>query len=459
MALRHWRLLLVGMVLGIVGGVSPAWAVTYIIDQAHGAANDTNPGTEALPWQTLYAVNTHTFVPGDVIRVKTGTYTVTTGGSWSSPAIAPRQAGTPANPIVLEAFPGHTPVVDGQLVMGRSKIGCVAAYCIVRGFRLINTGDHGPICGGTAAARLDGCVLERNTCERVTASTTVNPSCYKLYHSNAAIIRDNVADNSMVSNPGQNVAGIATEHAWDSVIENNEIWGFSTGIFDKYGGNRNVVRYNYIHQMDRGIIAACFGSETTPCSDGFWHHNIIAFSTNEGISVSTATNNTQFPGYRIERNTLHDIDQSGIMVGMPTPPAVVLNNLIGADAITARAALIFGTLGTTNGNNTWPRIRWVQFEYGSGGTQVTWTTLAAWQATGRDLNGFAVDPQYVGPLAAGTRDPTVYRLAAASPLRNIAVGGGHVGAYDTDTTVVGVRPVTSGQPPAAPSNAAVIFAP
>src|SRR3990167_407565 len=412
---------------------------SYYIDNAHPSAADANPGTEALPWLTLYEINNRTFVAGDTICVKTGIYVVTTGGGAYAAAISPGQAGASGNPITVRNYPDHSPVIDGQDVAGRFKIGCSVSHCTIRGFSLVNTMDHGMVCGtGQGPSRTVGCTLERNTCEDITEVTANNPECYKTLWTDGAILQDNFADNSMNVNVGQNVCGIANEHGINVTYQYNEIYGFSCGFFDKYGGNGNVVRFNYVHSVDRGIFATCFGQETNPCGTGNWHHNIVAFSSNECVSTAATTTSTEMNDYLVERNPLHSCAQHGIRVDSAVPSAVITNNYV-QSAAGARGHVIFGETGTVNYNAyNDSRLRWIEDE---DATPTTYTTMAGWQATGRDANGVVITgTPFTGTPSAGERDPTVYRPSAGGGLQNAGEGGTHIGAYDTDTAVVGIRP-------------------
>ena len=421
------------------GGTSPSGA-SYYVDNQHPSASNTNPGTEALPWLTLTEITNRSFSPGDTIYVKAGTYVVTTGGSFASAAVRITSNGSAGSPITLRNYPGHAPIVDGQdSTTGGFKLGCPQNYCTIRGFRLINTFNHGMLCGGgSGPSRNVGCILERNECEDITASTTVNPECYKTLWSDGAIIQDNFADNSMNVNPGGNVAGIANENGINGTYQNNEVYGFNTGFFDKYGGNGNVFRFNYIHSVALGIIAACFGAEMIPCGTGNWHHNIVAFSSNEGISTSATTTSTEMDGYQVERNTLHAIDQHGIRVDSAVPSAIITNNYV-QSAAGSRGNLIVGETGTANYNayNT-SRLQWKEDE---DAVPIVYTTFASWQGTGRDANGITLSgTPFTGTPTAGGRDPTVYRPSAGGGLRDVGQNSTHIGAYDTDSQVIGIRP-------------------
>ena len=77
----------------------------YYVDATLG--DDDNPGTEALPWQTITKVNATTLIPGDYVWFKRGE---TFAGK-----ITPTDSGTSENPIVYCAYgAGARPIIDGS---------------------------------------------------------------------------------------------------------------------------------------------------------------------------------------------------------------------------------------------------------------------------------------------------------------------------------------------------------
>jgi len=88
---------------------TPVTTNTFYIDPNSG--NDSNPGTLAAPWRTLASVangGSNELTPGDKLILRGGVYhevefEINNGG-----------AGTPNNWIVLEAYPGETPIIDGS---------------------------------------------------------------------------------------------------------------------------------------------------------------------------------------------------------------------------------------------------------------------------------------------------------------------------------------------------------
>lgn len=82
-------------------------APTYYV-APHGS--DANPGTLAAPWATLRKA-LPSLSPGDVLVVRGGTYSERLGGS-TPVSIRPATADAP---IVVRAYPGERPVVEGLL--------------------------------------------------------------------------------------------------------------------------------------------------------------------------------------------------------------------------------------------------------------------------------------------------------------------------------------------------------
>ena len=85
----------------MTGGV---FATTYYVSKATGAS-DSNSGTQASPWLTInHGVSQ--LVPGDILYVRTGTYTETVSVNVSGTSYS--------SPITISAYTGEYPVIDGQ---------------------------------------------------------------------------------------------------------------------------------------------------------------------------------------------------------------------------------------------------------------------------------------------------------------------------------------------------------
>lgn len=91
----------------------PAWGATFYLNPATGS--NSNPGTQAAPWQTLGKVAS-SVGPGDTVNIQGGTYRQSqyAGGEnyflWTSS----HAKGASGQPITIQAAPGETVILDGQ---------------------------------------------------------------------------------------------------------------------------------------------------------------------------------------------------------------------------------------------------------------------------------------------------------------------------------------------------------
>ena len=90
---------LVGWAL-LAAGSDAAAASTYVVAPS---GNDSNPGTEALPWRTIQKAAA-TLQAGDTVLVRAGTY---------AERVIPQASGAAGQPITYAAYPGESPVLDG----------------------------------------------------------------------------------------------------------------------------------------------------------------------------------------------------------------------------------------------------------------------------------------------------------------------------------------------------------
>lgn len=93
----------------------PCFSATYYV-----ATNglDTNPGTEAQPWQTIQRAMKYSFPiqyrnPGDIVYLRGGVYSGNTNGIDINTTIG-IESGTSNAPITVAAYPGETPIVCNQ---------------------------------------------------------------------------------------------------------------------------------------------------------------------------------------------------------------------------------------------------------------------------------------------------------------------------------------------------------
>ncbi len=120
-----------------VSWTMPAHGEEYYVDPG---GNDSNPGTEAQPWQNIGQAAAD-MTAGDTVYIKAGTY---------SERVVPENSGDAGNYITYTAYPGDTVTIDGEgvsipydppwggIVDMRGK-----SYIRISGLRVINSTSTG----------------------------------------------------------------------------------------------------------------------------------------------------------------------------------------------------------------------------------------------------------------------------------------------------------------------------
>ncbi|MHC4738900.1 MAG: right-handed parallel beta-helix repeat-containing protein, partial [Planctomycetota bacterium] len=200
-------------------------AGVYYVDQGNPAADDANPGTEALPWETLKKA-TLTVQAGDTVYVKAGVY-IDTVNSFER-KFKPTNTGTAGNPITFISTPQHAAIVrsdslpssrqnfawgiswsidyiiiDGFKIEGGLVLGYGGGdHCIVRNCELIygRCPDSDPSLNwGIATHDADYCTIENNYVHSMTDSgnNAHNTACIMVFgNSDYNILQGNTADAS-----------------------------------------------------------------------------------------------------------------------------------------------------------------------------------------------------------------------------------------------------------------------
>jgi parallel beta-helix repeat protein len=115
---RVWAVL-TPLFLGLAGLPAVSAGATYFVDANNPQARDSNPGTEALPFQTIGKA-TPLVNAGDVILIKAGIYRETVTLSHSGTAFTHTSRTGPvlvASPITLAAYPGH----EGKVIISAAE--------------------------------------------------------------------------------------------------------------------------------------------------------------------------------------------------------------------------------------------------------------------------------------------------------------------------------------------------
>lgn len=98
--------------------------------------SDSSPGTLTQPWKTIKKA-ANSVVPGDTVYVRGGVY---------AEIVVISRSGTAENPIRFLAYPGETPVIDGNYIrpgMGNGLINLDGDWIVLAGFEVRHSQDAG----------------------------------------------------------------------------------------------------------------------------------------------------------------------------------------------------------------------------------------------------------------------------------------------------------------------------
>lgn len=394
------------------------WISKYFVDKNHPSASDDNPGTQALPWQTIqHAVES--ISSGDTIVVQTGTY--------SGARI--EQSGKAGSPIVLMAAEGSGVVLnnagnnnkhDSILEIETWEGSGIVTHWVIQGFEIKNSLRYG----------------------------------IDIRETNNITIKNNYVHNSQST-------GIFTAFCDDVTIENNESSNNGEhGIYYSNSGDRPIIRSNILH--DNYGCGVHMNGDISMGGDGIISDGIVEKNTiyengtggGSGINMDGVTNTI------IRNNLLYNNHASGISLYQIDGAVCSRNNKVLHNTIVmpndGRWALNISNSGCTGnkvlnnilynahsyrGSILIPEINLVGFESNynvlinkfsaNGGNSSI--NLQEWQALGYDTNSSVATPAQLFLDAAANN----YHLRAGSP----AVNSGIAVAEVTDDIESTLRPV------------------
>ncbi|CAO3459821.1 hypothetical protein [Azospirillum argentinense] len=432
-------------------GPAPVYSPAYYVDPTAG--NDANGGTSpATAWRSLAKVNA-TAVPGG------GAVLFKRGGSWTGD-LTVAAGGTAGARVTYGAYgeaAAARPIINGRCnFAGRS-------WTTVRDLTIRNSGGAGVTMGATGQTLL-GCAVTGHQGNGVqisgTASQTTIKGCLIDDNGDYGVVhfaRNNtqqLIDDNTISNNGR-VSGLGS--GWNGYIQSGDICNnriFNNGINGQNGkchglyvGNNQAnsqlrIFNNEIHSNPNGAGILAKSSATI-------FNNLIHGNDNAGISLGQ--NETTAVTYTITDNVIRNNGSNGVLCHLPEAAIALTleSNTVYQNAgsqLNVAAALaslrvldnVFWGASTVNVQQTagsatinhnlhWNGGAAISYRYGT-----SQSSFAAWQAAGRDANGLTANPLFSN---AGAGD---FQLQTASPARNRASDGAHVGAKP----VVATAPAT-----------------
>ncbi len=370
------------------------------------SGSDSNPGTQAKPWQTLQA-NVANLLPGDTMNVEAGTYTGFIVG-WDPPGQGEYGgiAGTAAQPITIQADPNAAPgsvIIDTRC--NKTSVGIDLEpgcnYVTISGFT-VNDSDESVTMGIKACGNNDSLIdntivgvndgfgietdgannvlIEGNNISGTTGTNAAGHGIYVTGNVTGAIIKGNIVhDNQTI---GIHINGDTGGVVTNALIEDNVIYNNGNNGINADGLQDSVIENNLIYNYTNYGIC-------------LYDIDSIAGSTNN-IIVNNTFNATSAVA------ALCAVDQS--------TGNTMLNNIFLSGSSVLYLFDAGSLSGTVSNYNVVPTGAQIE-DYDTGATQ----TLSQWQSSsGQDLNSFSATPSQLFVNPSGND----YHLLSTSPAIN-----------------------------------------
>jgi parallel beta-helix repeat protein len=255
--------------------------------------NNDNPGTEALPWETIHkAVGTLT--AGQTVLVKDGTYY---GGLYI------QRSGEPGKPITFKAFPGAKPIIDANQATSGAYIEG-ASYINIDGFDIRDTTPGAELSNGERGE--SGIAI------------TVNTKGAQPVLSHHIMITNNKVNGFPGGGIGSGLADYITiegntisETALWSKFDGSAISLYQSVDFDQNAGFHNIIRGNMVFKNENKVPGTGIGN--TVITDG----NCIIIDDGR-LTQKFLDDKTKYPAYKsltlIENNICAGNGARGVAV-------------------------------------------------------------------------------------------------------------------------------------------------
>lgn len=451
-------------------------AGTYYASPTGTATWPTCSGSTPLNGTTACSLRTAwtSALPGDTVNFRGGTYSIS--GTHpihdlgeGSTVIPFSHSGTAANPIVFQAYPGETPILEITWLDAPTnmiKVLGMRSYVTLRGFTMRATGGWTfgmSIAGDDDATHITGAIFENNTmiggtnAEKCVAD---NVDLIRLEDCDNCIIRHNNLGPFTCDGPSDNGALVKLYHVIGAVIQNNNLHDSTSYAISMKGYTYNTtVSFNAMLHNFRTLRANQCCS-MLPDNNISIHHNIMS---QYGSDISMIDVNWESGGgggtnWQIYNNSAYTPTRGFLWKRNVTnwSNAQIYNNCTKTGAnpgsenegylhINATASMVSEDHNQWGNNGTF-RMNW---------NNVTYTSLTSWQ-TATILSGganpgtgdLASDPLWVNSSGIFSTAAD-FALQPNSPCKGAGRNGIDMGA---DYTTVGTGGISQNPPPAPPAN-------
>jgi len=298
---------------------------TYYVSSETG--NNHNAGTsESAPLASLQAA-ANLVQPGDTVEVMNGTYTAPAGGN----VLTITTSGTASAPIIFEAAPGQTPVINSSGAW--NGISIQASYVVIDGFTVVGDAANYTLATASAAYSTGNANLDGNGISVSSPGNGVVPN------------HITIENNTVYNVPG---GGIGTQGAdyvqiLNNVVYDNAHWSaygnsgisiYTSANSDKNSGVHDIVSGNLVYGNAQLVPTSGDGQIT----DG------------EGIILDT---NTGYVGeILVENNTVYGNGSAGIESFLTNNAVITGNTVYGNNTGNVQAASAAEIFINQSNNNT-----------------------------------------------------------------------------------------------------------
>jgi parallel beta-helix repeat protein len=259
------------------------------------AGNDSNPGTESLPWKTLSKAASMA-TANVTVFIKQGIY---------RERLVPVNSGTLDAPITFTCYPHDSVTITGAGMMPPTGwwAGLIwvqgLSYIKISGLRVINSENFG---------------IDVENCSHITIEKNYVDSTYssgmKVYASDNIVIDANEVVRGCIGSDLEECISVATVNFLE--IKNNRVHdGRSIGIDVKYGSSNAILCKNEVYNQNGGIgiyiEAWTLHEYNIDVFDNFSHDNGIGFAV-------TSEMGGLIEAVRLHHNMAYSNQQRGIVI-------------------------------------------------------------------------------------------------------------------------------------------------
>lgn len=266
----------------------------YYVDSINGS--NSNPGTEARPWQTLQKAH-GVLTAGQTLLVRAGTYTSTTNYA----VLAIKTSGAEGAPITYRNFPGERPLVRTTKGVNNHAIEVRdAAYIIIDGFEV--EGHVKQVTYEEAKEQNDLAVAYSKMTPPKYVGATVDSNGISLTGKTVNKTHHIIIRNNLVHDvPG---GGIACNYVDYVNVENNRV--YNTSAYSPYGtsGISFLTPYNF--DSNTGIYRIQVTGNSVSEATNLFPSNAFAFkqpTDGNGIIIDTF-NKYSYSGMTLVANNI-----------------------------------------------------------------------------------------------------------------------------------------------------------